>query len=93
MAIGLAAAGEREKFFLEPARYWTSDAFANLDLVDRADGRNFDGRAAEKEFVDDVQHFAGNDLYFHGNVQIFCKRDDGVTRDAGQNAGGERRRV
>ena len=30
---------------------------------------------------------------FHGDVQIFGERDDGVARDAGQNAGGERRRV
>src|ERR1700676_5401964 len=93
MAIGFAAAGEREEFFLEFARDRSGDAFADLDFVDGADGRDFDGRAAEEDFVDDVEHFAGDDLFFHRNVQIFGQRDDGVTCDAGQNAGGERRRV
>jgi hypothetical protein len=53
VAIGFGAAGEREKFFLEAARDGVGDAFADLDFVDGADGRDFDGCAAEADFDDD----------------------------------------
>ena len=61
VAIGFGAAGEGEEFFLEAARDRARDAFADLDFIDRADGRDFDSRAAEEDFVDDVEHFAGDD--------------------------------
>src|SRR6266849_7720884 len=93
VAVGFAAAGDGEEFFLEPARDRAGCAFADLDVVDGTDGGDFDGGAGEEDFVDDVEHFAGDDAFLDGNLQVFGDSHDRVARDAGQDAGGERRSV
>src|SRR6266404_4005209 len=93
MTVGLAAAGDGEEFFLEFARDGASDAFADLDAIYGADGRDFDGRANEENFIHDVEHLARDHLFLHRNTQIFGELHDGVARDARQNTGGQRRRI
>src|SRR5713226_1292544 len=93
VAVGFVAAGDGEEFFLEPARDRAGCAFADLDVVDGTDGGDFDGGAGEEDFVDDIEHFARDDTFFDGNLQVFGDSHDRVARDAGQDAGGERRSV
>src|SRR5260221_3240608 len=62
-------------------------------MVDGTDGRDFYGGAGEEDFVDNVEHFARDDLLLHGNLQVFGDFHHGVASDAGQDAGGERRSV
>src|SRR5258708_40098147 len=93
VAIGLGAAGDGEELFLELARDGAGYAFADLDVVDGTNRRDFDGRPAEEDFVDDVEHFAGNYLFLYGDFQVFGNFHDGVSSDARQDAGGERRGV
>src|SRR5882724_3749897 len=82
MAVGLGAAGDGAGY-----------AFADLDVIDRTDRRDFDGGAGKEYFVDDVEHFARDYLLLHRDLQIFGDFHDGVAGDAGQNAGGQWRRV
>src|SRR5712692_10363071 len=91
--VWLVAAGDGEEFFLKLASYRPSFVLADLYAVDRADGRDLDSRAGEEEFVDDVEHFAGDDLLFHGNAQILGESHDRVAGDARQNAGRQRRAI
>src|SRR6267154_2599472 len=93
MAIGLGAAGYGEEFVLQLAGDGTGYAFADLDVVDGANGRDFDRGAGKEDFVDDVEHFAGDDLLLHRDLQVFRDFHDGVAGDAGQNTGGQRRSV
>src|SRR5260370_19255381 len=93
VAVGLGAAGDREKFFLEFAGDGGGDGFGDLDVVDGTDGGDFDGGAGEEDFVDDVKHFAGDDAFLDGDLQVFGDFDHGIAGDAGQDAGGERRSV
>src|SRR5260370_25030745 len=92
VAIGLAAAGDAEEFRLQCERNWTCDALADLDVIDGTDGRDFDGGANEKNFVGNVEHFARNDRFLDGDVEVLGKLDDGVAGDARPNAGGDWRR-
>src|SRR5271169_2022034 len=62
VAIRLCAAGQRKKFFLELARDRPCDAFADLNLVHRADRRDLHSRSAEENFIDNVKHLARDDL-------------------------------
>src|SRR5260221_2278505 len=62
-------------------------------MVDRANRRDFYGGAGEENFVDDVEHFARDDLFLHGDLQVFGNLHDRIASDAGQDAGGERRSV
>src|SRR6266446_6011545 len=91
--VGFGAAGDREKFFLQFSRDRAGDAFADLNVIYRADRRNFYGGANEENFVNDVQHFAWDNAFFHGDAHILRHFYDGIAGDAGKNAGGERRRV
>src|SRR5712692_5033670 len=93
VAVGFAAAGDGEEFFLQLAGDGAGYAFADLDVVDRTDGGDFDGGAGEEDFVDDVEHFAGDDAFLDGDLQILGDFHDRVAGDAGQDAGGERRSV
>src|SRR5262249_24622747 len=91
--VGLAAAGDGEKFFLELARYRAGDPLADLDVVDGTDGRDFDGRADEKDFIHDVEHFAGDDCFLYGDTEIFGHFHHSVPGDTGQDARRERRSI
>src|SRR5260370_12005613 len=91
VAVGLGAAGDGEKFFLEFAGDGAGDAFADLNVVDGTDGGDFDGGAGEEDFVDDVKHFAGDDAFLDGDLQVFADFDDRFASDAGPNASGQRR--
>src|SRR6266481_2431598 len=71
VAIGLAAAGDGEEFFLELASDGAGDASADLDAVHGADGRDFDRRADEEHFIRNVEHFARNDGFSYGDIQVF----------------------
>src|SRR6266581_2526335 len=93
VAVGLAAAGDSEEFRLQCECNRAGDALAHLDVIDGTDGRDFDGGANEKNFVGNVEHFARNDRFLDGNVEVLGKLDDGVAGDARQNAGGEWRSV
>jgi len=92
VAIGFVAASDGEKFFLKAARDRAGHAFANLDMIDGADGRDFDRRADKEKLLGYIKHFAGNDLLLDGDVQVAGELDDGVARNARQNAGAQRRR-
>src|SRR5579859_5405792 len=93
VAVGPGAAGYGEEFFLQLTGDGAGDAFAHLDVVDGTDGCDFDGGAAEEDFVDDVQHLAGDDLFLHRDFQVFGDFHDRVAGDAGQDAGGQGRSV
>src|SRR5712671_4678476 len=93
MAIGLGAAGYGEEFVLQLAGDGAGYAFADLDVIDRTDRRDFDGGAGKEDFVDDVEHFARDNLFLDRDLQIFGDFHDRVAGDAGQNAGGQRRSV
>src|SRR5216684_4013864 len=93
VAVGFVAAGDGEEFFLKLARDGAGCAFADLDVVDGTDGGDFDGGAGEEDLVDDVEHFARDDSFLEGDLQVFGDFDDRVAGDAGQDAGGERRSV
>src|SRR6266404_4788781 len=93
VAVGLGAAGDGEKFFLEFAGDGAGDAFADLDVVDGTDGGDFYGGPGEEDFVDDVEHFARDDAFLDGDLQVFGDFDHCIAGDAGQDAGGERRSV
>jgi len=71
VAIGLAAAGDGEEFFLELASDGAGDAFADLDAVHGADGRDFDGRADEEHSSQCRAFRAGNDGFSYGDIQVF----------------------
>ena len=55
MAVGLAAAGDGEKFFLELAGDGAGDAFTHLDVIDAANRRDFHRCTGKENFMDDVQ--------------------------------------
>src|SRR5437879_5307145 len=91
VTIGLGAFGDAEEFCLQCEGDWPGDAFADLDVIDGTDGRDFDSRAHEENFIHDVEHLARNHLFLTGNMQIFSDLHDGVAGDARKNAGGQRR--
>src|SRR4029077_7742447 len=78
VAVGLGAAGDGEKFFLEFAGDRAGDAFADRDVVDGTYRGDFNGRAGEEDFVDDIEHFARDDALLDGDLQVFGDFDDGV---------------
>src|SRR5450432_920101 len=90
VTVGFGAAGQAEKFVLQLAGDGASDAFADGDVIDGSNRRDFHGGPYEEDFVDDVKHFAGDDRFFHRNVQVFGELHDSVAGDAGKNAGGQR---
>src|SRR5712664_3095005 len=93
VAVRLGAFGDAEEFRLQREGDRPGDTLANLDVVDGTDGSDFDSGADEEDFVSDVEHFAGNDLFLYGDVQVFSDLHDGVAGDARKNAGGQRRSV
>src|SRR2546425_5571871 len=93
VAVGLCAAGDGEEFCLQFKCNGAGDAFADRDVVDRADGGEFDGGADEEDFVRDVKHLARDDGFLAGNVQILGEFHDRVASDTRKNAGGEGRCV
>src|SRR5437016_8801264 len=93
VAIRLAPAGDSEELFLELPCDRSGHTLADLDVIDGADRSDFDGGADKEDFVGDVEHFARNYMFLQGNAQVFRQLRDGISRDARQNAGGERRSV
>lgn len=87
MAVFFFAAGDGEEFFLQFAGDRAGNAFANLNVIDRANRSHFDGGAAEEKFVHDVEHFARDDGFLHGDAKVLGHGDDRVARNAGENAG------
>src|SRR5208282_6825131 len=81
-----------EEIFLNALGDGAARAVADLDAVDRANGRDFRGRAGEKNLVRDVEHFAGNDLLDERDAQVVANRHHGIARDAWQRGAGNRRR-
>src|SRR5258707_15510301 len=51
VAVGRGAPGYWEEIFLEPPGDWSGDAFVALDVVGKADGRDFDGGARQKTLL------------------------------------------
>src|SRR5271154_6580163 len=84
VAVGLSAFDEGEEFVLDFFGDGAAGATADFYAVDGADRRDFDGGAAEEHFVDDVEHFAGNDLFSDGNAEVLADGDDAGAGDAGQ---------
>src|SRR5579871_75245 len=93
MAVFFFATSERKEFFLEFTRDGTGDAFADLNVIHTANRRDFDCGADEEYFIHDVKHFARDDGFLHFNAEILRHFHYCVARDAGENAGGERRGV
>src|SRR5438445_4874881 len=93
VAIGLGAAGDGEELFLELARDSAGYAFSDLDVVDGTNRRDFDRRPAEEDFVDNVKHFARDNLFLDRDFQVFGNFHDGIASDARQDVGGKRRSV
>jgi len=77
VAVRLGAFGDAEEFRLQREGDRPGDTLANLDVVDGTDGSDFDSGADEEDFVSDVEHFAGNDLFLYGDVQVFSDLHDG----------------
>ncbi len=88
MAVGFGAFSDGEEFRLQCEGDWSGDAFADLDVVDGTNGSDFDGCAHKENFVSDVEHFARDDRFLEGNVEVCCELDHGVAGNAGKNAGG-----
>src|ERR1051326_4286563 len=93
VAIGFAAAGDGEKFFLQFASDRAGRAFADLDVIDGANRGDFNGSAREENLIGDIKHFARDDGFFHSDSQILRDFHDGVARDARENAGSQRRSI
>ena len=84
MAIRLFAFDQGKEFVLDFFGDGAAGAAADFHAIDAADGRDFDRGAAEKHFVDDVEHFARNDLLRHRNAQVLANGNDAGAGDAGQ---------
>lgn len=82
MAVWDFAFDQGEEFVLDAFGDWAASADADFYAVDAADRRNFDGGAAEKHFVDDVEHFARNDLLDDGDAEIAADGHNAVASDA-----------
>src|SRR5713226_9612867 len=93
VAVRLGAFGDAEEFCLQREGDRTGDTLADLDVVDGTDGGDLDSGAHEEDFVSDVKHFSGDDLFLYRDVQVFSDLHDGVAGDARKNAGGQRRSV
>lgn len=86
MAVGFFAAGDGEEFVLNALGDGAAGAVADRNAIDGTDWRHFDGSAAEEKFVGDVQHFAGNDLLAHGDIELAAEGHNGVASDARERA-------
>src|SRR5437879_578876 len=93
VAVGLGAFGDGEEFCLQREGDWPGDTLADLDVVDGTDGGDLDSSADKEDFVSDVEHFSGDDLFLYGDIQVFSDLHDGVAGDARKNAGGQWRSV
>src|SRR6516165_123299 len=56
VAILHGSVHDAEELMLQSQRYRTGYAAVDVDLVDRFDGRDFGGGAAEEDFVGNVEH-------------------------------------
>jgi len=86
VAVGFFAAGDGEEFVLDAFGDGAAGAVADDEAIDRADGRDFDGSAAEKQFICDVEHLARNDLFDDGNFELAAQSHHRVASDAGERA-------
>src|SRR6266853_6775257 len=93
VAVRFGACGDAEEFCLQREGDRTGDTLADLDVVDGTDGSDFDSGTDKEDFVSDVKHFSGDDLFLYSDVQVFSDLHDGVAGDARKNAGGQRRSV
>src|SRR5260370_33162080 len=91
VAVGFGAFGDAEEFCLQREGDRTGDALADLDVVDGTDGGDLDSGAHEEDFVSEVKHFSGDDLFLYRDVQVFSDLHGGVAGGARKNGGGQRR--
>src|SRR5688572_28549090 len=82
---------DAEELLLEGGGDRAARAGSDLDLVDRADRRDLDGRADEERLVADVEQLAGEHLLADLVTKFARNRDHAVPRNAREDRRGERR--
>src|ERR1700691_5017254 len=93
MAGGFFAPDYAVELLLNRFRDNADLSFADRDFVDRTDGSNFGGGAAEENLVGDVERFARDLLLDDFDAEIEGDLHYRITRDAGQNGVAEWRRL
>src|SRR5271166_1823871 len=82
MAVGLLAAHDGVKLFLDRLGDRAHSALAHLDFVDRANRRDLRRGSSEEGFVADVEHLAWNHLLDKRNAQVARNLHHGIAGDA-----------
>src|SRR5271166_1268862 len=93
VAVSFFAADHAVELLLNRFRDDTDLSFADRDFVDRTDGGNFGGSAAEENLVSDVERFARDLLLDDFDAEIEGDLHHRIARDAGKNGVAERRRL
>src|SRR5262245_37757145 len=83
--------GDRFVLRLNARRDLSPGSASDRHAVDGSNRRHLDGRADEEHFVRRVERLAWKAALDDGNVGLLRQLDDGLTRDAGKNRGGQRR--
>src|SRR5206468_553958 len=90
MAILGLTGGDRFVLRLDARRDLSPGAAPDGHAIDGSNRRHLDGRAAEEDLVGRVQRLARKAALDQGNVELLRQLDDGLTRDAGKDRGGQR---
>src|SRR5581483_3142827 len=84
-AVGHLAANNAVELVLDGARDRSHHAFPDADLIDRANWRYFRCRAAEENFVRQIEQFARYALFDHRNSEVARNGQDGIASNARQD--------
>src|ERR1035437_4199774 len=84
-AVGFESIGDAEEFVADLPGDFAGFTVSDDDAVHGADGGNLGGRAGEKDFVGDVEHFARNGLLADRIAQMAGDGDGAVPGDAGES--------
>src|SRR5581483_5902012 len=85
VAVGHGAVDHPEELLLDRTRDRSESAFANANLVHRADRSDLRRAAGKKDLVGQVKHFAGDHLLDDRDIQVARDLDNGIARDSRQN--------
>src|SRR5581483_8824282 len=85
VAIGHGSMDDPEELLLDRTCDRSESAFANANLVHRADRSDLRRGAGKKDLVGQVKHFAGDHLLDDRDIQVARDLDNGIARDSRQN--------
>src|SRR5581483_7063281 len=89
-AVRHLATNNAVELMLNGACDGSHDAFADADLVDRANGSDFRRRTAKENFIGKIKQFAGYALFDYRNSEIARDLQNRVAGNAGQHGVSER---